>query len=179
MEAIRMSQAQHGAPTFNAADLNSVGFGAKLLQPILDNPQWLMGLARRFWPVPKFGNLAIITRYDDVRNALARQDVFEVPFGEKMIELNGGETCPNFLLGMQDGPDYQRQRKFVMRVFKIEDLPTRIALVSAEFSRAVVNRANRRLDAVEDLITRVPTELCERYYGIPIADKKNFALWAL
>jgi cytochrome P450 len=171
-----MSELQQGARTFNVADLNSVGLLAKLTQPLFDNPQWWLGLFRRFYPVPKLRNLALITRYDDVRDALTQQQVFTVPFGPKMEELNGG---PNFLLGMQDGPDYQRQRSFAMRVFKLDDIATRIRPLSAELSRAVVKNANGRLDAIEELITRIPTDLCESYYGIPIPNKKDFALWAI
>jgi cytochrome P450 len=171
-----MSEALPDGPIFRVADLNSVGWLAKLTQPLFDNPQWWLGLFRRFWPIPKFGNSALLTRYDDVRDALAQQQVFAVPFGPKMRELNGG---PNFLLGMQDGPDYQRQRAFAMRVFKLDDIETRIRPLSAKLSDAAVTNANGRLDAVEDLITRVPTELCESYFGVPIADKREFALWAL
>lgn len=167
-----MSIVQQGEPRFNAADLNSVGLLAKLTQPLFDNPQWWLGFLRRFWPVPKFRNCALLTRYDDVRDALARQQVFTVSFGPKMEELNGG---PNFLLGMQDGLDYRRQRSLAMRVFKLEDIATRIRPLSAELSRAAVAKARGRLDAIEDLITRIPTELCESYYGILIADKKDFA----
>ena len=171
-----MSEVQQGAPTFNAADLNSGGLLAKLIQPLFDDPQWWLGLLRRFWPDPTFRNLALITRYDDVRDALARQEVFTVPFGPKMEELNGG---PNFLLGMQDSPEYQRQRAFAMRVFKLDDIGTIIRPLSAQLSRAAVAKANGRLDAIEDLITLVPTELCERYFGVLIAKKKDFALWAI
>ena len=171
-----MNDAEQGAPRFNAADLNSVGLMAKPTQPLFDSPQWWLGLLRRFWPVLKFRNFALITRYDDVRDALARQQVFTVPFGPKMEELNGG---PNFLLGMQDGPDYQRQRAFAMRVFKLDDIETRIRPLSAELSRVAVTNARGRIDAIEDLITFIPTELCESYYGIRIANKKEFALWAI
>jgi len=171
-----MSEALPAAPPFNAADLNSVGWSAKLFQPFLENPQWLLAFFRWVWPVPTFRNWALITRYDDVRDALAQQQVFTVPFGPKMEELNGG---PNFMLGMQDGPDYRRQRGFVMRVFKLDDIATTIRPLSAELSRAAISKAKGRLDAVEDLITRIPTELCERYYGVPIANKSDFALWMI
>jgi cytochrome P450 len=171
-----MSAVQQGAPPFNPDDLNSVGLWEKLTQPLIDNPQWWLGLCRRFWPVPKFRNCALLTRYDDVRDALARQQVFAVSFGPKMEELNGG---PNFLLGMQDGPDYRRQRSWAMRVFRLDDIATRIRPLSAELADAAVASSSGRLDAIEDLITRIPTELCERYYGIPIAEKKAFALWAI
>lgn len=55
---------------FDVADLKSSGLFDKLTQALLDNPQWLFELFRRYWPVPKFRKWAMLTRYDDVREAL-------------------------------------------------------------------------------------------------------------
>lgn len=163
---------------FDPADLGSSGLLAKLTQALLDNPQWLFGFFRRYWPVAKFGQWALLTRYDDVREALSQQDVFEVPFRPKMEELNGDQQ--NFLLGMQDGRDYRRQRESAMKAFRLEDA-REIAATSGKTSRAQVKKANGKLDAIGDLVTLVPTELCVTYFGLPIPeqDKAAFAMWAI
>jgi cytochrome P450 len=164
---------------FDLDDLKSSGLVDKLTQALLDDPQWLFGFFRRHWPVPKFRNWAMLTRYDDVREALDRQDVFEVPFRAKMEELDGDRQ--NFLLGMQDGPDYRRQRQCAMKAFKLEDMARDIAAESARISQEQVARANGRLDAIRELVTFVPTELCVSYFGLPIAeqDREAFAMWAI
>ena len=164
---------------FELADLKSSGLFDKLTLALLNDPQWLFGVFRRYWPVPKFGKWAMLTRYDDVREALNQQDIFEVPFREKMEELNGDRQ--NFLLGMQDGPDYRRQRQCAMKAFQLDDVARRIAASSAEISRAQVAGANGTLDAIRDLVTFVPTELCVSYFGLPIPerDRAAFAVWAI
>ncbi len=164
---------------FDPADLASSGLLYKLTQPLLDNPQWLFGFLRRCWPVLKVGKWAVLTRYDDVREALSQQDVFQVPFRAKMEELDGDQQ--NFLLGMQDGPHYRRQRQCAMKAFKLEDIARDIAEPSAEISRKQVENANGSLDAIRDLVTFVPTELCVSYFGLPIPeqDKAEFAMWAI
>jgi cytochrome P450 len=99
-----------------------------------------------------------------------------VPFGRKMRKLNGG---PNFLLGMQDGPDYQRQRQFAMQVFKLEDIPNVIGPLSASLARKAVRNSGGQLDAIRDLVTLIPTELCDSYFGLSIPDKHAFAMWTI
>src|SRR5579871_5616725 len=106
---------------FDPADLGKVPLSDKLKALIFAKPRLLFWLLREFWPIFTWGNFALISRYADVKEAFGRQDVFGVPFGERMELLNGG---PNFLLGMQDGPDYRRQREIAMRVFKITDIAT-------------------------------------------------------
>jgi cytochrome P450 len=56
-----------------------------------------------------------------------------------------------------------------------------VAPLSAQHAEDIVARCGVRLDAIEDLITRVPTIICESYYGIPIPDrqKTEFAQWTL
>jgi cytochrome P450 len=169
-----MEEARRG--NFDLADLNKVGWVAKLTQPLFDNPQWWLGILRRLWPVLTYKNFALITRYADVKDALTRQEIFAVPFGPRMEELNGG---PHFLLGLQDGPEYRRQRAIAMQVFKLTDIAARVRPIARDFSINVVSRADGKLDAIADLITRVPTELCEHYYGIPIPNKAEFALWSI
>jgi cytochrome P450 len=178
VDSVSSSPDKKFSTKFRLADLRPSAF-EKLTQVLLDDPQWLLGLLRRYWPVPKFGKWAMLTRYDDVREALNQQDVFEVPFRKKMEELNGDRQ--NFLLGMQDGPAYQRQNDAAMKAFRLKDIAPRIAALSAEISREQVKRANGELDAIRDLVTFVPTELCVRYFGLPIPeqDRAEFPMWAI
>ena len=144
---------------------------------LFDDPQWWMGLLRRYWPVARLpGGWAMVTRFDHVREALEKESVFQVPFGERMREMTAG---PDFVLGMQDGPDYQRQHAQILQAFRREDVEALVRPLSAKFAGDIVAGSGGRLDAIEDLITRVPTLLCESYYGVPIADKRLFAQWTI
>ena len=161
---------------FNPNDLQSSGFVSALAGHLVANPQWLLALFRRFWPIPRFRNWAMVTRYDDVREVLGQDQIFQVPFGDKVKALNDG---PNFLLGMQDCPDYRRYRLQVMQAFRAEDIASVVTPQAARFATDIVAKANGRLDAVQDLITLVPTLISENYYGVPVPDKVPFGQWTI
>jgi cytochrome P450 len=168
-----------GAEDFDARDLApESGWKSRLLGAVLDEPQWLFALLRLLWPIPysRRLNWAAATRYDDVREVLAQDRVFAVPFGDKVMELNGG---PNFLLGMEDGAEYRRYEAQVMRAFRREDVATRVAPLAARFAREIVARSFGRLDAVEGLVTLVPTLICEAYFGVAVPDKREFGQWTI
>jgi cytochrome P450 len=162
---------------FNFAAVDPGGLKGKVASWLFDDPQWWMGLLRRFWPVARFpGGWALVTRFEHVQEVLAKESVFQVPFGERMTEMTSG---PNFVLGMQDGPEYQRQHAQILQAFRRDDVAATVAPLSAKFAAEIVGNCGGRIDAIEDLITRVPTLLCESYYGVPIPDKRLFAQWTI
>jgi cytochrome P450 len=147
------------------------GIGAALIGFALDHPYGIYAFLRRFMPILTVGNWAFISRYDHVTEVLGRQDAFAVPFGPKIEILNDG---PNFLLGMADSPEYQALHKIVAVVFPVTDNATLVGPIAAEEAEALISGSNGRIDAVRDLITRVPTRVCERYYGVEVPDEVRF-----
>jgi cytochrome P450 len=148
------------------------GLGASIIEFVMDHPYGLYAFARRFLPVAVFKGWAFVSRYDDVIDVLKRQDVFGVPFGTKIELLNGG---PNFVLGMADGPDHQAQHDIIMQAFAAPDNQAIVAPIAAEEGEVLVAASGGRLDAIRDLVTRVPTRVVERYYGVPVPDEVRFA----
>jgi cytochrome P450 len=139
---------------------------------ILDDPRWVYALLRRFAPILTFSDWALVTRYDDVTDMLKRDQEFAVPFGPKIELLNGG---PNFLLGMSNGSEYRRVHDNVTTAFRPTDNAQIVAPMCASIAAEVVERSGGRLDAIASLITFVPTLVCERHYGVPVADETRFA----
>ncbi len=92
-------------PPFDMERLRGKGWKYRIASRVLENPRWLLGLARRFKPFFTIGGMLVATRAADVREILERQDVFQVPFGPEMTDMAGGS---NFILGMQDGSLYRR-----------------------------------------------------------------------
>ena len=133
-------------------------------------------LLRRFAPVLAFGNWAAVTRYEDVEDMLRRDSVFAVPFGPKIEILNDG---PNFILGMANGPDYRALRAQTAAAFPASDNSEVIAPLAYRAAADLVAASRGRLDAIEDLITRVPTRVCEQYYGVAVADEVRFSQLAI
>jgi cytochrome P450 len=168
------------AGAFDLNDLRSSFTGvAKLMESLLGN-QRLFSLVRRFWPIFTLPgtDMVMVTRFDDVQEVMGNDSIFPVPWGDKVKELDGG---PNFVLGMQDGAEYRRYQKQVMRVFTRDDVNTIVAPLAARLSEDIINRSGGRLDAVQDLITRVPTLICKHYYGVPIAPEQevDFGHWTI
>ena len=176
-------QGSAGTPqsSFNVNNLKSSDAFGKLATWLFDYPQcqWWMRFLRWFWPVStnRCLNWAAVTRFDDVQEVLTQDKVFEVPFGPRMIELNAGG--PNFILGMEDGAEYRRNLRQIMQAFRSDDAPTIVAPQASRFSKDLIDESNGEIDAVEGLITRVSTMICEDYFGIGITDKKNFANWTI
>ena len=161
---------------FNIEDMNPRGPFWPLVRRLLEQPQWWMGLLRRFYPIPRISWLrfAMVTRFEDVQEVLDKDRVFQVPFAPRMMELMPG---PLFVLAMPDGDDYRNQRRQIMQTFRLEDIPTMITPRAATLAEEIVAGCGGRIDAIEGLLTRVPTLLCREYYGVQFPDAKLFAEW--
>lgn len=134
----------------------------------------IYGISRRFNPVFELGGLVHVTRDQDVREVLNDPGSFPVPFTNEMRELGEGAT---FLLGL-DGEDHARQRAALAKVILPED-SVMMARLSREFTAALLDNHRGEIDAVNDLIKRVPAEICIRYFGLDCDDADALADWTL
>jgi len=165
-------------PDFNRQDLQTDGWLAKAIGFVLSDPRclWFYGLLRNVWPIPAAKGWAMVTRFDDVQEVLRHDKVFEVPFGANVQTLNDG---PNFLLGMSDGPEYRQVYKDIVAAFRRDDVARVVAPLSYQLAADKVAACGGRIDAVRELITWVPSMICESYYGVQIPDKYEFADWTI
>lgn len=161
---------------FDPAVLKSDGLASRITQYFIRRPFGIMAFLRRYWPVAKIGNWAIITRYDDVAEALQNDKAVAVPFGEKMKKMAAG---PNFVLGMADSDAYQAMHKEIVNAFPREDNEDLIAPFAYIEAKSLLDEAGGKIDAISQLLTMVPTRICEEYYGLKIEDKENFARWTI
>ncbi|MGQ0546920.1 MAG: cytochrome P450 [Betaproteobacteria bacterium] len=147
-------------------------------------PRWLLWFLRNCLPILRvpFANFAGVFRYDDVAEVLTQHQVFKVPFGEEIARLNDGvrpgKKGTPFILGIDDEREHLEQLRQVAKMFPREDVPAHVARISSEHARArIAAAAQGRMDAIPELITAVPLEVCRRYYGIdvPAADGQRFA----
>ena len=130
-------------------------------------------LLRALRPNLKLGRLVIVSRDEDVREALKNSEAFEVPYGLEMRELGGAD----FVLGLEDKP-HTDQRRIISSVMPPQDA-ARIAELSAKFAKALIQSSGGRIDVMKDFITRVSTETCIRYFGLTVHDPDAFAEWAM
>ena len=175
IEAERNQRPLSDMPPFDIERIRAKGLRARLTGRLLENPRWALGLLRRFFPILRVGTFVLVTRNDDVREVLERQDVFQAPYGLEMTEIAGGT---NFILGMQDGPDYRRMKSHVLSAFPVDEVESVVRPLAARHARAIMQRASPRFDAVADLLRIVPARICRDYFGVVIDDEASFSNWA-
>jgi cytochrome P450 len=148
--------------------------------------RWYLPVMRFITPVvcvPFVGRVVI--RYDQVREVLSKDNDFPVPWGEKMVQVTGGPNAggKNFVLGMPRDDEYRLSYEQLAEAFPLADVAKHVSPLSRDAAERILafERGVEQLtfDAVEKLVTAVPTELCESYYGIQIPDKVAFARWTL
>ena len=179
-EAIRQAQrCQKPAaelPAFDPARLETRGLSGRLASRFLENPRWLLRLMRRFRPVARIGRLTVVTRHDDVIDVLERQDAFQTPFGPEMTEMALG--C-NFILGMQDGPQYRQMKAACLTAFPPAEVEQVVRPLCARLAAGVMQRAEPGFNPVHDLLKIVPVRICRDYFGLVIEDEERFADWSI
>jgi hypothetical protein len=111
-----LAQAQHDAMAFLEA----------LKAHAIQHPEPLFALLRKVRPILIVKEFALVTRFEDVQEVLARDDVFQVTYGEKMRVITGGK---DFFLGMQNSPEYTRDVAHMRSVIRREDIPGRCQIM--------------------------------------------------
>lgn len=160
---------------FDLSDLAGKGRFAKISGAItgaLIAPVY--AFSRRFMPLLPLAGLLHVTREAQVREILMRPQDFVVPFGPEMEELGQGAT---FLLGLE-GADHDRLHAILSRVIRVEDAAY-IGELSSQFAHALLENAHGSIDVVADLLKRVPSEICLRYFGLNCDDVDAFGDWTM
>lgn len=131
---------------------------------LASRPDALFDDLRAHMPTFVLGRLAIITRMADVRDVLERQDVFSVgPYGDAIQRINRGA---NFLLGMDDGPEYRRDVARLSRVLGHDDMARVQAVVSARTNDALASALSAgHLDLTDDFGRLVPILVVGDVFG--------------
>jgi cytochrome P450 len=179
---------QQTMPEFDLDDIRTHGFLAKLTERLLEDPRWLMTPLRRFFPIVKLPlvNAFVVTCYDDVQELLSQDRVFDVPWKPYVLDLNGA----HFLLSMDANEPYQQTQRRIMKVFRHDDVARTVTPLSAGYAEGIISASEGRLEAIENLISRVPVRICEDYFGVRIADdgvdaarcdeqRRDFAHWLI
>lgn len=140
------------------------------------HPQPLFALLRALKPVLVIHEIAIVTRYADVLAVLGDEDAFGVePYGVKMRALAG-----DFILGLDDSLQYEREVSILRLAAPRSDIPTLAGFVTQQAERLVAEAAARDglLDVVE-LAKEVPARLFARWFGTPDADVGSLIEWTM
>ena len=144
-----------------------------LKQHIADNPEPVFAILREIKPVLVVKNFALVTRFADVQEVLARDDVFQVTYGEKMKAVTGG---PNFFLGMQNSPEYERDTAHMRTAMRRDDVG-KIAAFVGKTAEDLVAASGGKIDVIQ-LSRTVPVRWVASYFGCPAKSETDLADWA-
>jgi prostaglandin-endoperoxide synthase 2 len=146
-----------------------------LIQWLLERPAELFAELRATEPIFVTPAGVVVSRYDDVATVAERDDVFSViPYGEslKRYTENG-----NFLLGMEDGADFDRDRALLRLAIRRDDLKEISGFV-ATHARTTLDQSNGRIE-LSDAYGRTicATTLSWYYFGAGGPSAPDLMAW--
>lgn len=119
---------------------------------------------------------AVVTRYRDVAEVADVGSVFGVrPYAATNAVIMGGA---NFLLGMEDSPQYEFEVSALRVVIRRTDLDLIRSYVAAN-AKALTGKAGAagQLDIVEGFARALPLQLAGQYFGVPGPDPGTLGTW--
>jgi cytochrome P450 len=120
-------------------------------------------------------NLAIITRYDHVKEVFLADDAFGVPYAAKLNVITGGVP---FLLGMEDSQAYRDSLKAWREVFPAVDITPRLVTATEKAAERVVAESHGRVDTLK-LASDVTFHVFLEYFGIPgTTNRDDIVVWS-
>ncbi len=144
---------------------------ARIQTWIFNNLELTFSILRRVRPNVVLGGQAFITRFDGVSEVLAREDVFHVPYAQKMEKVTSGG---NFFLGMQNTPTYTRDVSNMRLTARRADIPDRIVPFVESTCTEILSKINGECDVIQALTRVVPTRFIGDYFGTPGWNEEEF-----
>ncbi|MDP9171075.1 MAG: cytochrome P450 [Acidobacteriota bacterium] len=163
-----------GEAALAAAESDLAAFTDRLKKHATQYPEPVFAVLRRVKPILFVKGLAIVTRFEDVQEVLARDDVFSVTYGEKMRVITGGS---DFFLGMANSPEYERDVAHMRSVMRRQDVPAQIVPFVAKTAEAVIQASGGRVDVATELGAMVPAKWVAAYFGCTPPSDAELAQW--
>jgi cytochrome P450 len=153
------------------------GLKAKILQWLFDHSEIFLSVLRDIAPiiVLKKKKIAIVTRYDDVKEVFLADDVFGVPYAEKLNVITGGVP---FILGMEDSSLYRHKLEMMHQIMPSHDIDTRLAPATQLAAERIVGDASNGCMDTLKLSRDVTFKVFLDYFGVPEPANGNIMLWS-
>jgi cytochrome P450 len=140
-----------------------------------EDPQEFFALLREVRPVFVRAGMAVVTRYPDVVEVLTHDSDFSVEgYAGPMNEITG-----DFILGLDQGPEYERSVSLLRLAFRQPDVASIADLAAGTAADCTAAaRPLGSIDVVKDLTDRVPARIVAQYLGAPGPDEDTLISWA-
>ncbi|GII95000.1 cytochrome P450 [Sinosporangium siamense] len=129
-------------------------------------------LRRPVFVTPAF---TVVTRFADVTEVLAREDVFTVrPFGPRLEAALGGP----FMLSRDATPMNWREKALMQVMLDRDDIEA-VRELAGRLTEEALDAAvpYKRLEAVHELFRPVTLGVSARYFGVPGPDPQTLSRW--
>jgi cytochrome P450 len=163
----------------------------KLGTSYFQDPHPLQARLREEGPValiemPEGFNAWLVTRYPDVRAALADQRLCKdwrklMPAGAETPAEGSPENMLSVHMLNLDPPDHERVRRLVTKAFtarRVADLRPRIAAITASLLDDLAANGADTVDLLESFAFPLPVIVISELLGIPAADRDKFRAWS-
>jgi cytochrome P450 len=148
----------------------------RLKEGIILNPGPILKELRTWHPNLMTPGFLVITRYDDVVQALDDEDTFSVaPYAEATTRDNEG---PNFALGMERSPEYVHDISILRLAVRWEDVPA-ISTWAEGTAQTLLAEAGAggSLDIANGYGRLLAARFCGDYFGTPGPDMPTLMHW--
>jgi cytochrome P450 len=149
-----------------------------MIAQLLTSPWFIRiatGFLRTFFPVLNLGSWVIVSRFDAVKEILTRDKDFTI------AEINAANMHAvdlDFFLGMDTSEVHDREKGIMEAMVKREDLSLIQKIIQEEIATLLPPLlSNKKIEVVSQLSRVVPLALLERYFGVPVTDKKKMQDW--
>lgn len=133
----------------------------------------LVSIPRGIAPVISLGSRTFVFRNADVREMLGRDQEFT------LAQVNGeniSRFVGPFILGMDDGPRYQRDKAILRGIIRKED-PERIRKYVRETAAKLTADLEGEFDVIERFSRLLPLMLVGDYFGVPGPNPEDMLRW--
>ena len=134
-------------------------------QWIVENPDQMFAELRAQRPIFITPGPVVVSKYRDVLEVASLDNIFSVkPYGVAMMRDNGG---PNFILGMDDGPEFEHDLSLLHLAVRRTDLD-RIRDIVANVTAQLVGaaRSSGTFDLTDGFARLIPTLTVSQYFGV-------------
>ena len=118
----------------------------------------------------------VVTRYHDVIEVIDLDEIFSVEsYG---IGLRRNNEGPNFLLGMDNGPEFEKELAIGRLAIRRDDLPY-IRRIVQGIAESLLERARPagQLEVANQYARLAPTLMVAEYFGVPGPDPETLTSW--
>lgn len=132
-----------------------------------------LSIARGILPLVTVGETTFVFRSGDVREILERDKDFTI---KEINDEHIGRHIGDFMLGMDDGPRYQRDVGIMRRSVHKADVD-RIRLFFQEKGNQIAAGLTGEFDLVNSYTRHLPYLMMGEYFGVPGPDKASLLRW--